>query len=209
MKKLVSRISGARNLLLLPVATLLLVGCSTTDSYVDQPGQELVTYDEINFQDFNSAGIRLAESLIASGRLNRMDGSVPIIMQSRIDNRTTQHLDTELLTSNIRIALSQSGKAAFTTAVAAGGPEDAASFQARELRQSEEFNQSTVAGTGQMRAPDFSLAGRVIELSTYRGRTGQAAFTFQLVLTDLTSGVGVWEGQEQIVKQGKRPGIGL
>ena len=190
----------------------LLSGCATapTATYVDPSGNGgLTTVGQINFQDFNSAGVKLVSSLIASGRLDRADGSPAIIMLGRIDNRTSQQLDTALLTQNIRIALSQSGKAAFSTAVGANGAEDTASQEVRTLRANDEFAQSTIAAKGTLSAPEYSLAGRIIQQNTYAGNQKQAAYTFQLVLSNLKHGVAVWEAQEQIVKKGTRPSFGL
>lgn len=189
---------------------LLLAGCESTKvDYVDPAGRGLTTVGQINFHDYNEAGINLVQSMLASGRLDRADGTPFIVMLSRIENRTSQHVDTSLLTQNIRIVLSQSGKAAFTTAVGAGGAEDAASMQVRQLRDSEEFAQDSVAGRGTMIAPDLSVSGRIIQLMTYVGNQRQAAYTFQLTLTDLRTGIAIWEGQEQIVKAGTRPRISL
>lgn len=192
------------------MASLLINGCQTGQvSYVDSSGQGLTTVEQINFHDYNAAGIALVQSMLASGRLDRTDGTPFIVMLSRIENRTSQHIDTALLTQNIRIALSQSGKAAFTTAIGAGGPEDAATMQVRELRQSQEFNQGTIAAAGTAIAPDLSIAGRIIQQMTYAGNQRQAAYTFQLTLTDLRTGIAIWEGQDQIVKAATRPRVGL
>jgi penicillin-binding protein activator len=186
-------------------------GCQSTPQvqYVDPSGSGLTTVGQINFQDYNAAGIKLVESLLGSGRLDRVDGTPFIVMLSRIENRTSQHVDTALLTQNIRIALSQSGKAAFTTAVGAGGPEDAATMAVRDLRESDEFAQDTIAARGTVIAPDLSLSGRIIQQNTYAGNQRQAAYTFQLTLTNLKMGIAIWEGQEQIVKMGSRPRVGL
>lgn len=208
-----NKITRLRQFTALAAATFGLLafsGCATEEvSYVDPSGKGLTTVGQINFHDYNDAAMRLVQSMLASGRLDRADGSPYIVMLSTIDNRTSQHIDTNLLTQNIRMALSQSGKAAFTTAVAAGGPEDAASMQVRELRQSGEFNQQTIAGQGQMIAPDLSVSGRIIQLNTYQDNQRQAAYTFQLSLTDLQTGIAIWEGQDQIVKGGKRPKFGI
>lgn len=188
----------------------LTAGCQTTTAVIDpNSGQRLTTVGQINFQDYNQASMQLVENLLTSGRLDRMDNRPSIIMLSRIANKTSQHVDTELLTQNIRVALSRSGKAAFTTALAAGGAEDEASYQVRELRASDEFNQGTIAAKGSMIAPDYSLSGRIIQQTTYQGNKSQAAYTFQLTLTDLATGIAIWEDQQQIVKQGTQSKFGL
>jgi penicillin-binding protein activator len=58
------------------------------------------------------------------------------------------------------------------------------------------------------RLPDFSLSGKIIETFTRSGSYRQAAYTFQLSLTD-NRGLAVWEGEKQVVKQGRRPSVGF
>ena len=106
------------------------------------------------------------------------------------------------------MALNKSGKAVTTTAIGLQGAEDESSYVARELRTSPEFDQSTVQPKGVMQGPDFSLSGKIIQLNTRAGDVRQAAFAFQLSLTDLKRGLAVWEEEVQIVKKGKKAGIG-
>ena len=95
-----------------------------------------------------------------------------------------------------------------TTAVSVGGPEDEASMAVRELRGTAEFDQSTVQKEGTLVAPDYSLSGKIIQLNTKAGKYKQSAFAFQLSLTDLKNGLAVWEDEVQIVKKGKKAGVG-
>ena len=41
------------------------------------------------------------------------------------------------------------------------------------------------------------------------GKTKQSTFTFQLVVTDLETGLAIWRAQKEIIKQGrKRSAVG-
>ncbi len=199
----------------LPALALLLVlagaaGCCCGKvEYVDPNSNEgLTTVQGIDFQDWGNAATQMTNALLASGTLDRTDGRKNVIMVSKIENKTHEHIDTDLLLKKIRIALNESGKAVTTTAVGIGGPEDEASMGVRDLRKSDEFDQSTTQPKGAMKAPDFSLSGKIIEMRTAAGSTKQSAFAFQLSLTDLKTGTAPWEKEVNIIKKGKKAGVG-
>ncbi len=130
-------------------------------------------------------------------------------MIGEIKNGTRELIDTDLLTKKIRIALNRSGKVATTTAVGSStkGPEDKASLETRELRKSGEFDQTTVAGRGQMIAPDYSLSGKIIETPVRAGNVRQSTFSFQLSLSDIRTGLALWEDEVEITKAGKKANV--
>lgn len=195
---------------ILCISVVFLSGCASTATYVE-PGSDkgIVSVDQINSQDWINAAERLTNSLLQSGVLNRDDGKRFVLMIGRVRNRTTEHIDTDDLIKKIRISLNKSGKVLITTAVGAGGPEDASSQQVRQLRASREFNQSTVIGEGQMIAPDYSLTGKISQSIRRSGRAKQSDYRFELTLTDLRTGLAFWEEEHPISKKGKRGSIGL
>ena len=197
-------------LILFFILALILSGCRTGKvTYVDPESNEgITTIRTIDFHDWNAAAEKNINSLLASGVLDSPSEEKKIIMISHVRNETSEHIDTDLLTKKIRIALNRSGKALTTTAVGVGGPEDEANMAVRELRNVVDFDQSTVQGEGNLVAPDYSLSGKIIQLNTKAGRVKQAAYTFQLSLTDLKRGLALWENEVQIVKKGKKAGVG-
>jgi uncharacterized protein (TIGR02722 family) len=114
-----------------------------------------------------------------------------------------QRIDTDQLIKKIRVALLQSGKVVVTTAVSARGAEDKMSMSARKLRGHGEFNQKTVAEKGQMIAPDLSLSGKIIQKNIRINRSEeQTEYYFQLSLTDINTGLALWEGETVLGKRG-------
>ena len=82
------------------------------------------------------------------------------------------------------------------------------SMQARELRNSDEFNQDTVAKKGQMIAPDLSLSGKIIQRNiSVTSKIQQVEYYFQLTLTDIDSGLAYWEGETVIGKRGSNKAV--
>ena len=195
------------------VLPALALGCATA-KYIDHDGRDsVVNVGQINTQDWIRAADELTQSLLLSGAIQGVAGKPKILMIGRIKNNTTQHIDTDSLMKKIRVALNKGGRALTTTAVGLDGPEDESSKAVRELRADDEFNQATIPGKGNLVSPDYSLSGKIIQ-NNARARRGllptirQSEFAFQLSLTDLKTGLAVWEEEKLIVKQGSRAAVG-
>jgi hypothetical protein len=201
-----------RTWLLLSVSLVagLLVGCGTAPHRIDATGNEgLTTTDEINFKDWQMTAEKSINSMLQAGVLDRADGRKSVIMVSTVRNSTSQHINTQILTQKIRTAVLRSGKAITTTAVGAAGAEDAATRQVRDLQEDEMFDQRTVQPMGTVISPDFSLSGEITQQSTTLGRASESYFYFHMVLTDLKTGLGVWEDEVEVAKQQTRGVLGL
>ena len=187
----------------------LMLGCATA-RYIDHDGRDsIVNVGQINTQDWIRAADELTQSLLLSGTINSVAGKPKVMMIGRIKNNTNQHIDTDSLMKKIRVALNKGGRALTTTAVGLDGPEDESSKAVRELRADDEFNQATIPGKGNLISPDYSLSGKIIQ-NNARAKRGllptikQSEFAFQLSMTDLKTGLAVWEEEKLIVKQGSR-----
>jgi uncharacterized protein (TIGR02722 family) len=164
----------------------------------------------LDYRDFEDAASDSVQSLLSSGAVNHPQGGRYVLMISRIVNDTMQRIDTDQLIKKIRIELLNSGRVVITTAVAAGGAEDSASFDVRsDLRGNDEFDQSRVQRKGTMVAPDLSLSGKIMQRNlTIDRRKQQIEYYFQLTLTDLETGLAIWENEYPIIKRtsGRRAG---
>ncbi|MCK5845549.1 MAG: penicillin-binding protein activator LpoB [Victivallales bacterium] len=200
-----------RKIAFITLSAVVLAGCSGTPPHrLDPEGDGgLITVNELNFKDWQMAAAKCVNSLLQSSALKTDDGSKPVIMISTIKNSTMQHINVNLLTHDIRGALLRSGKAITTSAVGANGAEDKATRQVRALRNDPMFDKKTVKKMGRVVAPDFSLAGEVIQQKTVQGNTEESYFTIHLTLTDLDKGLAVWEESVRIAKQGTIPSVGF
>lgn len=196
--------------LLLPAAfagALFLTGCSTAPknaTYVDSKGTDtIVSLNQINIQDWNQAADDLVADLLASGVLERAPEQPAVMAISRIVNNTQNQVDTDSLTKKIRIALMQTGKVLTTTTMGYGGKID--DPLAAEAAQMQAF---TSGQKQQVRLPYYTLSGKLLQDNARAGDTRQVTYTFQLSLTTVKDGLGVWEGEKQITKQGKRANVG-
>ena len=158
----------------------------------------------LDSRDFQEAAQAMVRSMLESDRLQaRPDGQPRVMSISRITNDTTLRININELLQTIRRELSNSGRIVTSTAVGLEGPSDPMAMQARQLRQSGEFDQRTVAGRGQMAAPDLSLSGQIIGRRTaLDGGAQRMDYTFQLALTNIRTGIAVWEDQQVITRVG-------
>jgi len=187
---------------------LVLSGCQTTTSNIDMNNDQRGAVMGLDYRDFNTAASKMVEDLLASGALNKPGGGRYVLAISRVINDTMQKIDTDQLIKQMRVALLRSGKVVVTTAVGANGPEDRLAMDARELRNSGEFNQQTVAAKGQMIAPEYSLSGKIIQRNVRQSKSKQAAeYYFQLTLTDINTGLAFWEGAEVLGKSGSNKSV--
>jgi uncharacterized protein (TIGR02722 family) len=191
--------------LALPILLIaLLTGCATTGvEMVDVRNDRGEAVVGLDYRDFENAASDAVQDMLARGVVNHPGGGRYVMMISRITNDTMQRIDTDQLVRKIRIELLNSGRVVVTTAVAAGGPEDRATFQVREeLRGNVEFDQRGVQQTGTIQAPDLSLSGKIMQRNlAMSGNRQQIEYYFQLVLTDLASGLAIWENEYPIIKR--------
>jgi len=191
-----------RKAFLLILATVLVSGCATQTRYVDPAADDGPVSMSLDYRDFERAATEAVEDMLASGSVDNPNGGRYILVVSRITNDTMQRIDTDQLIKKIRVSLLRSGKVVTTTAVGLNGAEDEMSMRARELRDSEEFDQSGVQRKGTLQAPDLSLSGKLIQRNHQVGREQQVEYYIQLTLTELGSGLALWEGETPIIKRG-------
>ncbi len=194
-----------RWLLSLLVVGTLFSGCATKTSNIDMNNDKGEAVMGLDYRDFQDAAQQMIGSLIQSGAVDSHEPGVrKVVVISRIINDTMQQIDTDQLVKKIRVGLLRSGKVVITTAVGANGAEDKMSSQTRkDLRGNAEFNQATVAGKGNMIAPDMSLSGKILQRNVSVDRdTQRIEYYFQMSLTDINTGLAFWEDERVIGKRG-------
>ncbi len=206
-----------KKLIIMALAAVMIAGCGPKTTNIDtqnDPGDAVMGLD---YRDFEKAASSMVQSMIQSGALNKSEGGRYVMATSRIVNDTMQYIDTDQLMAKIEEELLNSGKVVFTSAVSGrkegvkgekGGSTDVLIDQSRDLRDSDEFNQSTVPDKGQLIAPELSLAGKIIQKNvTVNKNLQQVEYYFQLYITDLTSGMRVWQREEFIGKRGSNKSV--
>lgn len=233
MKKQLLMLAGSAAVL------VLLSGCGSTTEYVDandttaavknrnrmsssdwivateKLGNSLLTSQEFAafLNDYAAdAAEKLKKAEAAGTKLSareRRTAQRPLLMLSEIENRTDEHIETQLLTERLRELLFNSGKVRFTTYAAGRGQQiDYATAQARDLVHDPNINQKTSMKKGRVRAYDLSLNGTIIKQRAASGRDREISYLFTLTLTDNDTGEGVWAKTYELKRQHTRSAFG-
>jgi uncharacterized protein (TIGR02722 family) len=159
---------------------------------------------ELEYRDWTNTAEKMTKSMMASAAFR--DVKKPVIAIADIKNDTAQRFDTDILTKKIRTTLLKSGTAQIATNYSG---EDSTSNNVRAtLRGNQEYDQSTIANTGTLIAPNLSLSGKMLqrnlklESGWFSSVDTRVEYYLQMTLTDLKSGLSVWEDEQPIIKEG-------
>ena len=187
----------------LAALAVVITGCATPTTRIDTRNDRGPQVASLDYRDLQEAASAMLQSLFRSGRLDRADGQAYVMTVGKVKNDTPQRFDTDTLTSYITEELMNSGKVMVTSAMAATDDNrDEMVNAARSVRGNAEFNQATVAKTGQLVAPTHSIYGKIIqrEIRMDKGDK-QIEYYFQLRIVELATGLQWWQKQHLIGKR--------
>ena len=191
---------------LITVSSILAAGCAQETVNIDVMHDEGKPVMALDYRDFDSAASQLTQSLLGSGALKKEGGGRYIVAKGRIVNDTMQRIDTDQLMSKIEIEILNSEQAVMTSAVGSGT--DKLIREGRELRDDEEFDQSTIAARGTLQAPHFSIKGKIFQRNIrYDRNRQQVEYYFQLKLSDMVTGLTYWQDEVIVGKRGSNKSV--
>jgi uncharacterized protein (TIGR02722 family) len=194
--------------LLAAVLSMFVVGCEQKTANIDVTNDEGKAVMALDYRDFDQAASKMVQSMLASGALKKQGGGRYVVATSRITNDTMQRIDIDQLMAKIEQELLNSGQVVMTSAVGAQDSTDPLVQQARKLRDSEEFNQDTVAAKKTLIAPELSISGKIFQKNVpYDKGTQQVEYYFELKVADLKSGLRVWQNETLIGKRGSNKSV--
>jgi len=187
---------------------ILIAGCAPKTAYIDTMHDEGKPVMALDYRDFDQAASEMVQSMLGSGALKKDDGSRYVMTTGRIVNDTMQRIDTDQLMAKIEEELLNSGQVVMTSAV---GKTDQMIYDTRDLRDSDvgdEFDQDTMAAKGQLIAPELSISGKIFQRNIrYDKDRQQVEYYFQLMVTDLTTGLRFWQKETLIGKRGSSKSV--
>ncbi|HOY47696.1 MAG: penicillin-binding protein activator LpoB [Alphaproteobacteria bacterium] len=181
-------------------------GCGETrvvdlDNSADVAGMQNVM--ELEYRDWTKTAEKMTSSMLKSGAFMRVKN--PVIAMGPMKNDTMQRFDTDILTKKIRTVIVNDGRAQIATNFTG---EDATSDKVRTLRGNSEYGSDTIVAKGTLVAPNMSLSGKMIQRNLelqsgwFSSTDTRVEYYLQLTLTDLKTGLSVWEDEQPIVKEG-------
>lgn len=184
---------------------LIATGCRPPAARIDPQGrQTITTVGDLDIQDATDAAGDLSASLLEAGVLGR-EGKPSIIAISNYVNNTSRHIDRDEVIKKIRVSLNKAGVAQTMTTVGSTGT----AAGAEDTFATNEIAADAFLGNDRPNIrPDYTLSFKLMEKQAQAGRVRQTTYTFQMSLTDLKTGLAVWEDEKQITKQGARASVG-
>lgn len=195
MKKFVKMILVA----CLPV---LLVACasgkvSTTNPIASK--KEINTFG-LSTVDFDYAAKSALDEFMMSPWLAKKEGRW-LVQIGNVRNETVQEVDTKRLTQRMVSYMTKTGKFAFSSV--GGSLADSNVKEYRQLEKSDMYDQET-GGKGKVVKPDLSMIGEISQttnISADRSKQ-QLEYEFRLRVTDLSSGIILFDSLVPIDKRG-------
>ena len=194
-------------LCLITICALFMVGCSTSPKYINTADSKSYTSMGLDYHDIEKAASDSVRSLLNSNYVRNLSrtGSPKVLMISNVINDTMQTIDTEQLTRKVTRDMRNSGKFVLTLAV--GNKKDKGITMGRSVRDNDEFDQHTTIEKGTLKAPEFSLSGKIVQKNTKIGSKQRTDYYFLLTLTNIKDGLVVWDNEVNIIKLGSNSSV--
>ncbi len=128
----------------------------------------------------------------------------PIVMVTRLQNKTSEVIDTQNITDMFQVELMRSGRVTFVDKAAR---EDIA--EEYDYQDSGMVSRETQKGKGGQVGADFIMNGRLDSIVQEAGRDKTIYYKLTMNLTNLKTGLIVWTDQKEIRKLYQKRRVGL
>jgi uncharacterized protein (TIGR02722 family) len=146
---------------------------------------------------------KLVDSLVASRPIAKAQ-TPPIVMVTKLENKTDEHIDTQSIMDMVKVELAKSGSVQFVDKEAR---EDVSNEY--EYQNSGMMDAKTAKSKGHQIGADYILNGRLDSIVQEVGKDKTVYYKITLNLTNLSTNVSVWQDQDQIRKAFKKRRVSL
>lgn len=169
----------------------------------DDVNRENLLNDQWSETDMQKAVQDLVASLMNSAAIAQAK-KMPIVMVSNLQNKTSEHIDTQSIMDMVRVELMKSGKVGFIDKEARQDIADEYNYQNSGM-----VSQETKKGPGGQVGADFMINGRLDSIVQEVGKDKSVYYKLTLNMTNIKSSMITWSDQKQIRKTFKKKTIGL
>lgn len=197
-----------KNLILaaLSVSFLVMTSCGPkafVKGQYDDVNRENLLNDQWSETDMQKAVQDLVASLMTSPSINQAK-KMPVVMVTNLQNKTSEHIDTQSIMDMVRVELMKSGKVGFIDKEARQDISDEYNYQNSGMVAEE-----SKKGPGGQVGADFIINGRLDSIVQEVGKDKSVYYKLTLNLTNLKSSMITWSDQKQIRKTFKKKSVGL
>lgn len=169
----------------------------------DDVNRENNLNDQWSETDMQKAVSDMVASLTSHPSINK-PGKLPVVIVTNLQNKTSEHIDTQSIMDMVRVDLMKSGKVGFIDKEAREDISNEYNYQGSGM-----VEESTKKGPGGQIGADFIINGRLDSIVQEVGKDKSVYYKLTLNLTNLKSSMIVWSDQKQLRKTFKKKSIGL
>jgi uncharacterized protein (TIGR02722 family) len=189
-------------MILVACMPVLLVACASGKVSTTNPMASKKEIDTFGLSrvDFDYAAKSALDEFMMSPWLAKKEGRW-LVQIGNVRNETVQEVDTKRLTQRMVSYMTKSGKFAFSSV--GGSLADSSVKEYRQLEKSDLYDQDT-GSKGKVVKPDLSMIGEISQttnISADRSKQ-QLEYEFRLRVTDLSSGIILFDSLVPIDKRG-------
>jgi hypothetical protein len=188
------------------VSATLLTSCGPkafVKGQYDDANKENLMNDQWSETDMQVVVKAMVESLTKSAKVVTAK-TPPDVMVTNLQNKTSEHIDTQSIMDMVRVELTNSGKVSFIDKEARKDISDEYDYQNSGM-----VSKETKKGAGGQIGVDYIINGRIDSIVQEVGKDKSVYYKITLNMTDLKTTRIVWTDQKQIRKTFKKKSIGL
>ncbi len=205
-----------KNTILLIIGIIVLAGCTattggvtTTNPLAGGAPKQNINQNKSDFAslaieliDIEYAVVKAVEDFLDETNSIKPEGGRWVTQLSQITNDTPVNLDVRTLTEQLKRKLRRSGRFIFTAAT--GDSQTSTLSDQRALSESDLFDQSTVAGSGTVIAPELSIEGGILTniVTSTNQKKQRVSYIFALSVIDIDTGLIIFDSYNEIKKTG-------
>ena len=187
-------------------AALLLTSCGPK-AYVkgqyDDPQRENLMNDQWSETDMQVSVKTMVGSLVSHQSIANANKML-IVMVTNLQNKTSEHIDTQSIMDMVRVELTNSGRVAFVDKEAREDISKEYDYQGSGMVSDE-----TKKTKGGQIGADFIINGRLDSIVQEVGKEKTVYYKLTLNLTNLKTGIIAWTNHKEIRKAYKKKSVGL
>jgi penicillin-binding protein activator len=186
---------------------LSLAGCGpkafVKGEYDEDVNKQNLLTDQWSETDMQVTVKSMVDSLINHPVINSAKVP-PVVMVTNLQNKTSEHIDTQSIMDMVRVELMNSGKVSFVDKEAREDIKNEYDYQNSGM-----VNDTTKKGPGGQVGADFIVNGRLDSIVQEAGKDKTIYYKITLNLTNLKTSVITWTNQKQFRKLFKKKSVGL
>lgn len=193
-------------LLIITLALMSVTACGPkafVKGQYDDTNRENLLNDQWSETDMQVAVKAMVSSMVQSPSIAQAK-TPPDLIVTKLQNKTSEHIDTQSIMDMARVELTKSGKVSFIDKEAREDIAEEYAYQGSGM-----VNNETKKGPGGQIGADFVVNGRLDSIVQEVGKDKSVYYKLTLNLTNLKTSRIVWTDQKEIRKTFKKKAIGL